>query len=120
MLHEKLQTALSNGFCKHRVVFAAMAVEMHAGDKQDNIRKPMEEQLEEYNKTLMDAGLTLEELQEEQETGGGLQKTSLSAMTHIKSGHYFTGEQREGVWLVQPICTSLYSAMGAVTDWKVM
>lgn len=64
-LNKVFQKALQDGFCKQRLVFAAMGVKMHPGESQDKMKKSMAEQLaEEHYKTLLDAGLTNEELQE--------------------------------------------------------
>lgn len=53
------------------MVFAAIAVEMHAGNKQDNIRAPMDEEMgAEGDRTLIDSGLTREEMEEELQMGG--------------------------------------------------
>lgn len=74
-LHTTLQDAQTTGFCGKKLVFAAMAVEMHAGDKQDNIRAPMDEEMvAEGDRTLVDSGLTREELEEELQMGGRAEK----------------------------------------------
>ena len=62
-LNQVFQKALNDGFCKQRLIFAAMGVEMHPGESQDGIKKTMAEQLvQEHYKTLQEAGLTTEEL----------------------------------------------------------
>lgn len=71
-----MQDAQTTGFCGKKVVFAAVAVEMHAGDKQANIRKPMDnEMVAETDRTLVDAGPTRGEMEEELEMGGRAAET---------------------------------------------
>lgn len=64
-LNHIFQKALHDGFCKQRLIFAAMGVEMHPGETQDKMKKTMADQLlQEHYKTLQDAGLTSEEITE--------------------------------------------------------
>lgn len=57
------QEGLQNGFCQQTLVFAAMGVEMHRGETQDQMKKSMADGIiEEHARTLQEAGLTQDEL----------------------------------------------------------
>ena len=64
-LNTIFQESLQKGFCQQTLVFAAVGVEMHRGETQDQMKKGMADGIiEEHARTLQEAGLTQDELTE--------------------------------------------------------
>jgi len=112
------QEAMHNGFCKERLVFAAVGVEMHPGETQGKILKTMAEKLvEEEYKTLVDSGISKQEIQELLPEGSPLM-AKCQDHTKVATLMYRRVERGSLVGAAHLHITILYSADQHITEAK--